>query len=490
LGCAAPTALAWIFAALSLAVFQPEAAALTPCRLGGLAHEVSCGVVKRPLDPANPQGTQIDVHYAVLPALARNKEPDPIFFFAGGPGQSAIDLAGQLAARLQRLINRRDLVLIDQRGTGRSAPLECDDDDLALPLAELLDPARQLARLESCREKLQKQSHGDLRFYTTTLAAQDADAVRRALGAARIDLMGVSNGTRVALEYQRLFPRAVRRAVLDGAAPPDMVLPAAYAVDNQAALDALFAACERDPACERRYPALRDRWRKLLSTLPRAVTIEHPLTARAERMTMTREFLLYMVRLPLYVPSLTAALPQAIADADAGRFESLAALASTLYGRRREMALYTGMHFSVVCSEDAPLLARATTASAADFGRAFVEQYTRACARWPRGAVSEAFYGMPPAPAATLVLSGGIDPATPPRHGERVAAALGPKARHVVVPNSGHGVMSVGCMRDVVYRFVIAEDDDEALKVDARCVDAIPRPSLFTPITPIAGGAR
>src|SRR5688572_12611347 len=151
LGYSARAALACVLAAPSLVAAQPESAVLTPCRLRGLAHEVSCGVLKRPLDPANPQGTQIDLHYAVLPALARNKEPDPIFFFVGGPGQSAIDLAGQLAARLSRLTNRRDLVLIDQRGTGRSAPLECEDDDLARPLAELLDPARQLARLESCR---------------------------------------------------------------------------------------------------------------------------------------------------------------------------------------------------------------------------------------------------------------------------------------------------------------------------------------------------
>src|SRR5687767_10215165 len=117
----AAASLACALVITDVACAQADPAALKPCRLSGLAHEVSCGVVKRPLDPANPQGPQIDLRVALLPALARNKEPDPIFFFAGGPGQSAIDLAGQLTPRLQRLTNRRDLVLIDQRGTGRSA---------------------------------------------------------------------------------------------------------------------------------------------------------------------------------------------------------------------------------------------------------------------------------------------------------------------------------------------------------------------------------
>ncbi len=94
----------------------------------------------------------------------------------------------------------------------------------------------------------------------------------------------------------------------------------------------------------------------------------------------------------------------------------------------------------------------------------------------------DAFYTLPPAPAATLVLSGGLDPVTPPRHGERAAKALGAKAKHVIVPNAGHGVMGIGCMRDVLYRFVDAPNDDEALKVDASCVTAIPRPPLFAPM--------
>ncbi len=457
----------------------------TPCRLRGIEHQALCGTVERPLDPARPQATQIAVHYAVLPALARNKQPDPVFFFAGGPGQSAIEIAPAVSAMLSRFANRRDIVLIDQRGTGRSAPLHCDADDPALPLAELFSLERQRERLAACLVELKALPYGDLRFFTTTLAMQDVEAVRAALGAPRINLVGGSYGTRAALEYQRLFPDRVRRAVIDGVAPPDMVLPAAFSTDNQAALDALFDACSKDPGCAAREPRLRERWQALLASLPRSVELRHPLTHRSERLTLTRDMLLGLVRGPLYVPALSSALPAAIGEATQGRFDGLAALAQALVGRRG-MRMAAGMHFSVVCAEDMPRIAQSTDRPGADFGDSFLALYREVCAPWPRGDVPAAFYTLPPAPAATLVLSGGIDPVTPPRHGERTATALGAKARHTVVPHAGHGVMAIGCMRDVLFRFVDAQTDEEALAVDASCVTGIPRPPMFA----LPGAAR
>src|SRR5262249_11943097 len=117
------------------------------------------------------------------------------------------------------------------------------------------------------------------------------------------------------------------------------------------------------------------------------------------------------------------------------------------------------------------------------FGDEQRKLYERVCAAWPRGAVPAAFYAIPPSPAPVLVSSGGLDPVTPPRHGERVTRALGPKALHVVVPNAGHGVMAIGCMRDVIFRFIDAADDGAALAVDAGCVKGIPRPAAFAPVT-------
>ena len=384
--------LRWL-AALTLALGllgQPSRAAepLMPCRIPGLRSEVQCGVLRRALDPARPTGTQIEVHYVVVPALARRKLPDPVFFLAGGPGQSAITVAPMLAPQLGRLNNRRDLVFVDQRGTGKSAPLYCSEERSAT-LAQLMDPQHRDAALRECLAQLQRLPHGDLRFYTTALAMQDLDAVRQALGAERINLVGASYGTRAALEYQRQFPRSVRRSVLDGVAPPDMVLPASVSADNQAAFDALLAACETEPLCAATYPQLRAQWASVLARLPMAIKVAHPFTVRAEQVTLTREVLLNSVRLPLYSPALASTLPEAISEAAQGRFEALATLGSG-FGAHGANRMAEGMHFSVVCAEDMPRSGTMREAPGADFGTSFARVYAQACAYWPRGAVPDA----------------------------------------------------------------------------------------------------
>jgi pimeloyl-ACP methyl ester carboxylesterase len=475
-----PWLLASAAALAAPAVQAQDRLSLQACRLPGLGTEALCGTLPRPLDPQAPEGTQIDLHVTVLPAVARNKKPDAVMFFAGGPGQAASELAPQIARLLSRLSNRRDIVLIDQRGTGRSAPLVCDDPPPTAPLAEAVDRQRMMARLQACREALQQLPHGDLRHYTTVHAVQDAEAVRQALGLAQVNLVGGSYGTRVALEYLRQAPQAVRRVVIDGVAPADMALPAAFSTDAQAAFDAVFAACRVQPDCAARYPDLRGDWERLLAGLPRSVSVAHPVTGLPERITLTRETVLSLVRPPMYAPPLAAGLPHAVHAAASGRFEPLLGLSSAL-GGGRSSRLAAGMHFSVICAEDLPRLAQAVDAPGADFGESFVDLYRDVCADWPKGEVPPAFYTLPQASGATLVLSGGADPATPPRHGERVAAALGASARHVVVPEAGHGLMALPCLRDVLFRFIDAADDAAALAVEADCARAIPRPGAFIP---------
>ena len=426
----------------------------------------------------------IDVHYVVVPAMARRKLPDPVFLLAGGPGQSAIGAAPQVFGLFRRLNNRRDIVFVDQRGTGKSASLECAEPKRE-SLVEQADPDAQFKLLMRCKAELLRRpfikAESDLGFFTTTLAMQDLDAVRRQLGVARIDLVGVSYGTRAALEYMRQFPEAVRRAVLDGVAPSDMALPTSASTDSQAALESVFTACVAQPACAGTYPQLRADWAALLAGLPRPVQAAHPLSGTPERFTLTRDMTLAAVRGALYAPATAAALPAALTAAAAGRYEALVGMAALL-SSHKGLGLSTGMHFSVVCAEDLPRLERSIDAPGADFGNEQAAMYRRACSAWPRGAVPEAYYRIPPSATPTLLLSGGADPATPPRHGERVARALGPAARHVIVPNAGHGTLGVGCMTDVLYRFIDATDDAAASAVDAACVKTIPRPGAFRPI--------
>lgn len=458
-----------------------------PCRVAGIAQELRCGSVSRPLDPARADGPRIEVHYVLVPAMARRKRPDPVLLLAGGPGQSAIALAPAVLPLLGRLNQRRDLVFIDQRGTGRSAPLNCNEfrDE---PLAAVADTARVLERVAACRQRLERLPHvqgpDGLRHYTTSVAVQDMEAVRRQLGVERWNLVGASYGTRAALELQRQFPSTVRRLVLDGIAPPDMALPASLSADAQAALDAMFEACARDAGCARTYPRLREDWARLLAALPRTVELADPFTGRPQALTVDRAMLLNLVRAPMYLPSAAAGLPKAIHAAAAGRFEPLVGLHAMLApreDRRPGLGLAMGMHFSVVCAEDLPRLAATREAPGRDFGTTARALYEAVCADWPRGAVPPAFYQLVPSNAPALLWSGGLDPVTPPRHGARVAAALGQKATHRTVPNAGHGLLSIGCVRDVVHRFIDAETDDAALGVDSRCVEAIPRPPAWLP---------
>ena len=487
--CAAAALIALVSAAMPS---DAGAAPLAECRVAGIANSVLCGAVVRPLDPERKAGAQISVRYVVVPAVARRKLPDPVFLLAGGPGQSAIALAPTVMPLFARLNNRRDIVFVDQRGTGQSAPLACEDTRRE-PLSEQSDPDLQVARMLRCRAKLEKLPYvggaSGLRFFTTTIAMQDLDAVRQEFGAERINLVAASYGTRAALEYLRQFPGAVRRSVLDGVAPPDMALPASFSNDGQAAFDAMLAACEREPTCARTWPTLRADWEGLLKSLPKAVVVRDALTGEPTPLRLTRDGLLGMVRGPLYAPALAAALPSAIEAAAAGRYEALVGIASALTSRKGSQ-LAMGMHFSVICSEDMPLLATAQDRPGADFGDDFVRLYARVCADWPRGDVPPAFYRVAPTSSPTLLLSGGADPAAPPRHAARVAAALGPAAQHVVVPNAGHGLMAIGCMRDVIFRFIDANDDREATAVDAACVKSIPRPPAFVPVAAASQAGR
>ncbi|MDQ6627315.1 MAG: alpha/beta hydrolase [Pseudomonadota bacterium] len=481
---AAAAAIAWPASAEAVGL-------LADCHVTGIRNGVLCGSIQRPLDPAHPARASIDIHFVVVPAMARRKLADPVFMLAGGPGQSAISVAPMTMPLFARLNNRRDIVFVDQRGTGASAPLACKDPEEGT-LAEQSETDRQVRLMVECKAALLKlpyiRSESDLGLFTTSVAVQDLEAVRRALGVVRIDVVAASYGTRVALEYLRQFPTSLRRSVLDGVAPPDMALPASFSTDNQAALDALLAACAGEAACAVAHPDLPARLGTLLRSLPRQIRAVQPLSGRDETFVMTRDMVLGAVRGALYSPVLASALPAAIDAAARGEFGPLLGLSAALSGKK-STRLAIGMHLSVVCAEDMSRLAGSLDKPGADFGGSSLHMYEKVCPTWPHGSVPAAFYTLPKSDSPVLVLSGSIDPVTPPRHGARVAASLGPLARQVVVANAGHGVLAIGCVRDVVFRFIDAASDAEALAVDVACASHLPRPPAFEPIRSASGPA-
>lgn len=473
--------------ALGLLLASPSAGAeslsFQPCRLPGVAAELRCATLARPLDIARPEGPSITLHLAVMPAGSRRKREDPVVFLAGGPGQSALGVAHQVLPLLSRLNTQRDLVFVDQRGTGRSAPLRCEEPaGPPPPLIARLDPQAQLPRLRACLAGWSGLPHGDPRFFTTPHATADLEAVREALGAPRLNLVGVSYGTRAALDYLHRHPSRVRRAVLDGVAPPDLALPASQAVDGAAALQAVFAACEADAACRRRHPRLQARVEAWLARPPARLAVRDPLSGRAGVWSPTPEALRTLVRGPLYTPLAAAGLPAALGEALDGRLEGLLGLAS-LHGAALEGktgGVAEGPHFAVLCSEDWPRAARQ--------GGALAEPYRSLCPDWPRATLPADQAELPPSPAPVLMLSGGVDPVTPPRHAQRSAQALGAKARHLVAPHHGHGVLATPCGRPLLARFIEAEDEAEALgpalEAGRACLSAMPRPPVYLPPSP------
>ncbi|MFZ6654164.1 alpha/beta hydrolase [Undibacterium sp. TJN19] len=461
----------------SLASLSAQAAVTRACRVADFPQEVQCGQVQRPLNPAQPQGKKIDIHYVVLPSQDRNKLPDAVFLLAGGPGQSAIKVAGWGNTVLGRLNRRRDLVFVDQRGTGRSAPLECPGLE---NLSEVLTPEQTTKRTDECLQQLKSLPYGELQYFSTSIAVQDLEAVRQQQGYGRINLVGASYGTRVGLEYLRQFPQSVRRLVLDGVVPPTIQFASA---DSQLALDALFRDCLKEVACNASYPELEKHWKKLLASQPQKVSFVHPRMGNTVKFELTYDSLLGMVQKTLYSPATLAALPYAITQAEQGNYAPLITMSGSTSLPGPGGIAY-GMHFSVWCGE---AYARPQQTQAKDaFEKSMNEMYEQTCKKWPRADIPAGFFEVPASASPVLLLSGGIDPVTPSRHGEAVAKALGAKATHIKIDNAGHGLLAQGCVRDVVYRYLNAKEDSEAINVDAKCVRQIPRPLAWQ--APVAAG--
>jgi pimeloyl-ACP methyl ester carboxylesterase len=452
---------------------------ISACRHPSFSQEVQCGYMQRPLNPEKTDGVKIDIHFMILPSQDRNKLIDAVFLLAGGPGQSAIEVAGFGDAVLKKLNRRRDLVFVDQRGTGKSASLSCENFENEKK-NETFDKSSTLKKIDACRVRLQKLPYGDLTMYSTSIAVKDLEAVRKALHYSSVNLVGASYGTRFGLEFLRQYPQSVRRLVLDGVVPPTMRLPSA---DSQSALDGVFKECLMQKACNEAFPDLEGTWTRLLSQLAQnkvTTKVKHPRFGHEVDMTVDNEMLISMINKTLYSANMTSTLPYAISQASKGQYTPLITLAG-VFGQKGLGSINMGMHYSVFCGE-----AYAQPTSSSDSPKNMFEKinestYDDVCKTWPHANIPKEFFKITPSAVPVLLLSGGIDPVTPSRHGTAVAKELGSKARHIVIDNAGHGLLAQGCVSDVVSRFLLEKEDDAALKIDATCVRQIPRPLVWLP---------
>ncbi len=455
---------------------------LKPCAITEGPTDAFCGKVGVWENRASKAGRKIALNVVVLPALRRDSKPDPIFVFAGGPGQGAAKAAQLFAPMFRRLQNDRDIVLIDQRGTGESNPLGCkppDSDDLTK-----LDDV-SLDFFKKCLEKYD----ADPKLYTTSIAMDDIEDARVHLGYGRINLWGGSYGTRAAMVYLRQHPDSVRTVVLDGVAPVDMRLPLFMSRDSQRALDLLIRDCEKDKACLARFPDLKKKVDAILSyaaTKPR-IRIVHPRTGERTEAILTRSLVASILFGALYSPTVSSLLPSLIEDAAAGDYQGLFALA---FGNERlAETISPGMFLSVVCAEDMPRIAGDDiTAETRNtfYGTTMFETRMKACEFWPRGEVDPAFYQAVSSAVPVLIFSGELDPVTPPVWGQAVARHLA-NSRHIVVPGAGHGTTASGCVPKLTSQFL---DRADAKQLDDSCLRQLRRPPFFVNHSGPTGAAR
>ena len=413
---------------------------LSECRPPRTTSAMRCGTAVVFEDPERG-GRELELAMVVIPSRSTTPRPDPVFYIAGGPGQTATDLVPLLERSPHR--DEREIVVLDQRGTSAQQRLDCPSlaapDDAQGYLAPMFAPAE----IERCRAQL--ASRADLTQYTTMRAVEDLEAVRTALGYSAINLIGISYGTRVALMYARRHPSAVRTAVLSGLAPPELRNPLYHARGAQQALDSLLADCLAAPACRAAFPNLRAELDSVVVRLrrsPAGVVIAHPALGDSAAITFDATHFAEAMRLLMYTTGDGRWVPFLIHRASTGDLGPLAQAAVNVSRNIRD-GVRRGMLMSVVCSEDVPRIDQSEIAAETRgtlLGDARVRQQMTACKDWPRGELPGDYAAPFTVPVPTLLVSGTRDPVTPVRWGEAMRAYF-PQSLHLVVPGA-HGVNS------------------------------------------------
>lgn len=425
---------------------------LAECRLPNLPTAAQCGELEVPEDRGNAAGRKLRIFAAIMPANTVTPRDDPLVILAGGPGQAASYL-GPFAARLVELRRTRDIVLIDQRGTGRSSPLVCaafkQRDD------EMFD-TDPLPRARACVEELKAQGV-DLAQYTTTTWIADLEAMREALGYARWNLWGGSYGTRVAQEYLRRFPDRVRTVTLDGVAPPSLIITLDVWRTRANALAAIFNACAASAACRKAHPdaaGTLDAIARALGPGGREMDLTDPRTGGTQHARVTFDVVLGALQPLTYAPETATLLPEMLSLAAHGDFGPLFAANPALSGNLAEQ-MNAALHFSVTCAEDVPRI-RPDSERQVLAGlptQRLAEQTIAVCGVWPRGTMPADFTDAVKSDKPALLLSGGMDPVTPPAYGAEVLKGL-PNGKHIVAPGYGHIVSPNACGPRLLAAFV------------------------------------
>lgn len=431
---------------------------LSDCQIQGFDGKAKCGTLDVYENRATKKGRKISLKIVVIPATGDKREPEPFVYFAGGPGGSATEDAVGLARAFPRILAHRDMLFVDQRGTGGSHPLECKFYDPA-DLQTYLGYFFPLDDVRKCREQLETNS--DLKLYTTTIAADDMDEVREALGYPRLNLFGGSYGTRAALTYLKRHPQHVRAAILQGVSPTDHFMPSDFPQQTERALQGVLAECLADKACSEAFPKIKEETQSVLAELikgPVEVEIQKANSTDRVKVKLSRDLAAEAIRYMLYSPVPASRVPLVLHLASQGNYVPLAQTAIR-YRSNLVAGGSNGMYLSVTCAEDLPWIKPGEgerLAANTFLGDYRLRQQREACTLWPRAEIERDYAQPVKSDVPVLILTGQWDPVTPPSNGERVAKTL-TNSLHVVVPSGAHGLdglEGMDCIDNLIVEFI------------------------------------
>ncbi|PCI60351.1 MAG: alpha/beta hydrolase [Gammaproteobacteria bacterium] len=440
---------------------------LENCHLKGIKAQVKCAKLTVPENYQQSNGAKIDLNIAVLPAIDNSENKTPFMFLAGGPGQAAVELAAPLWTALNDIRKTRDIILVDQRGTGKSNPLSCEDDEVQ-NVYQLTQKDFTTDEIKKCISKFKV---GDLAQYNSENAIRDFDAVRQALGYKQVNLYGGSYGTRAALVYMRMFPESIRSVVLDGVGPIEVPI-GLFGQSAARSFELLLQHCQQEDTCNKAYPNLKNEFKQLVTRLeaaPVKITIPHPRLGTKTQFVIDKDKLIANLRMQLYSVEMRTLVPLVIHQAYLDNYLPFAGLLAQTDGG---MGMYIGLTFNIVCNEDIPRLTPQLFAKDADNnfgGNNSHLAWLTVCPVWPQYRPSAEFSQSVTANIPTLILSGELDPVTPPSNGEYPAKTL-PNSKHIIIKNSAHTSLGT-CAPEIINEFLTTLNVNE---LDESCLEDIP----------------
>jgi len=446
---------------------------LEDCHVENIKQQVQCGKLIVPENYNKPGDDTITLNFAVLPAIDKSQNKEPLMFLAGGPGQAAVSIAGGLYKAFNEIRKTRDLILVDQRGTGESHPLQCED-AIEQDVYSAVPEDFSAQDVKDCLAQLS----GDLSQYNSENAIRDFDAVRAALGHEKIAIYGGSYGTRAGLVYMRMFPESLSSVILDSVGPIEVPI-GLFGKSSARSFAMLIENCKTETSCNEAYPDLENEFSQVLNKLalkPVSMNIPHPRLGTDTTLNISKNKFLSTIFMQLYGIEGRSLVPLVIHQASLGNFAPFAGLTAATEGG---MGMSVGLTFNIVCNEDMPKVTEAMFKADAQNkfnGNVSHLAWQEACPLWPQYRPNEDFYRPVTVNIPTLIISGDLDPVTPPSNGEHTAKTL-PNSKHIVMKNSGHTPGVSGCAIGVINEFLNEKNPHE---LDESCFEDIPAESFMT----------